>query len=984
MGFLFGRKQTITNTENRIGALRVQSSSQGVPIPIVYGKTRIAANLLDYRDFTAIPHTETQKSGKGGGGVTTKNTTYTYTVACIFGLMEGPSFAGTSFLGTLWANKDVTTATALALTQFSGSYSQSPWSYMVSNHAADARNYRGQAYAAAAAYDLGGSDSLPNLTFEVIGFLGNSDVNLAAILEDVLTAEEYGAGFTALGNLSVFSSYCAAAGLVASPAYTAQREASQMVEELCKMGNSAPVWSEGLLKVIPYADETVGSFVPDLTVQYHLTVSDFIAAPGEPPIKVKRKRQSDAFNVVQLEILDRANQYNANVVEAKDQSNIDIYGLRPAEPIQAHAICDANVGRQVAQTILQRELYVRNTYEFTVGWRFGRLEPMDIVSLTDVMQGMDRLPVRLISIEEDDEGKLLMMAEDLQIGVSTPGSYATQAPSGSTPQSGADPGDTYVPVLFQPPLALTGGSPQVWIGAQGGLEWGGCEIWVSTDGGSSYGLAGSITNPARYGELTANFPSGVDPDVTNTLSANLAVSRGDLVDTTTANADALETLSYVGTGNVSTDELIAYSEVTLTAPYEYDLDTYIRRGQGGSLIGAHAAGADFMRLDDAVAKVNVPPSLYGTTLYIKLLSFNLVGGALQSLADVTPITFTLQTQVQTGSGFSFIADRTTANVSDPGAGKMRFNNVSQAAANQVVFDAQTADGANMVAYFANVGSAGYMDVRDIADPAKWAAYNLTSSNAPAGYQVFGVAYSAGGAEIPNGDTVLVTFSPTPPTGVTQVGLVLPASLFNVSVASVTTTGNLTASLVAQNAAHFFAGPLTGNAATPAFRALALTDLPTTGAANTQSLQYQNGVIVWANQAIPSFANQNASQVYAGPASGNAAAPAFRSLVGGDMPKLTINTQTANYTLALSDANVAWLDVNSANAVVITIPSAANVAYGNGTNLLINRRGAGNVSIVGQANVTVANASSNTIRAQNSSVGLTMRAPDQWVLFGDVT
>ena len=69
-------KKTISNTENKIGALNVQQSSQGVPIPIVFGKTRIAPNLLWYNDFTAVPHTTEQSGGKGGG-TTQQNTTYT-------------------------------------------------------------------------------------------------------------------------------------------------------------------------------------------------------------------------------------------------------------------------------------------------------------------------------------------------------------------------------------------------------------------------------------------------------------------------------------------------------------------------------------------------------------------------------------------------------------------------------------------------------------------------------------------------------------------------------------------------------------------------------------------------------------------------------------------------------------------------------------------------------------------------------------------
>lgn len=979
MGFLFAKKQTITNTENKIGALRVQSSSQGVPIPIVFGKTRIAANLLDYRDFTAIPHTETQTSGgKGGGGVTTESTTYTYTVAAIFGLMEGPSFAGTSFLGTCWSNKDVTNATALGLSQFDGSYSQAPWAYMVSNHAADARNYRGQAYAAAAAFDLGSSDGLPNLTFEVIGLLGSTDVNLAAILESVLTSDKFGAGWPAaqLGSLTDFSNYCAAAGFAASPAYTAQRPAAEMVEELCRMGNSAPVWSEGLLKVKTYADQTVGSYVPDLTVQYALTNSDFIAPAGEPPVKITRKRQADAFNVVQVECLDRANQYNNYVAEAKDQASIETYGLRPMEPIEAHAICDANVGRSVAQTILQRELYVRNVYEFTVGWRYGRLEPMDIVSITDSIPGgtgLANTPVRIRNIEENENGELAMTAEDVNIGVSTPGVYQTQPTQGSTPQAGADPGDTYAPVIFQPPLALTGGVPQVWIGAQGGVEWGGCEIWISTDGGSSYGRAGQITNPARFGLLTANFPVGLDPDTVNTLAVNLTVSRGDLVDTTTANADAKETLSYVQTANSTVGELISFSNVVLTSPYNYNLDTYIRRGQGGSTIAAHVIGQNFMRLDEAVAHLSIPTSLYGVTLNVKLLSYNTVGGSLQALADVTPTTFTPTAQVQTGAGFSFTADRSSIVVGDPGAGKMRWNNASQAAANQVVFDALTADGANMVSYFANVGSAGYMDLRDIADPAKWATYNLTTSNAPAGYQVFGVTYTAGGAEIPTGDTVLVTFSPTPPTGVTQVGLVLPATLFNVTNNSVTTTGNLTASLITQNAATVFAGPITGNAAAaPAFRALVAADIPFS----------LSNPMTTTGDSIYGGANGVATRLPAGSANGMVMTMA-NGIPAWVSPRL--NTQTANYTLTMADMNQPTLvEANSANSVVFTVPSFANVPAANMVTVLFARYGNGSVTISAQANVTVHNASSSTLRAVKSVAGITQRAPNEWYLFGDTT
>ena len=61
-------------------------------------------------------------------------------------------------------------------------------------------------------------------------------------------------------------------------------------------------------------------------------------------------------------------------------------------------------------------------------------------------------------------------------------------------------------------------------------------------------------------------------------------------------------------------------------------------------------------------------------------------------------------------------------------------------------------------------------------------------------------------------------------GVTSVGLALPAE-FTVSGSPVTTTGTLTGSWANQNANLVFAGPGTGVAAVPAFRALVAADIP---------------------------------------------------------------------------------------------------------------------------------------------------------------
>jgi len=64
--------------------------------------------------------------------------------------------------------------------------------------------------------------------------------------------------------------------------------------------------------------------------------------------------------------------------------------------------------------------------------------------------------------------------------------------------------------------------------------------------------------------------------------------------------------------------------------------------------------------------------------------------------------------------------------------------------------------------------------------------------------------------------------------VISVGLSLPASLFSVSGSPITTSGTLTGSLITQLANSIFAGPSSGGAATPTFRSLVAADLPVLG------------------------------------------------------------------------------------------------------------------------------------------------------------
>lgn len=651
MGGLFGGGGgTISTSEPMIGALRIQTSAYGMAIPILYGRQRVPANMIWYGDFTPIAHTTQQTTGGkgGGGGTTIENTTYTYRAALAMALGEGP----VDDIGDVWRGKtQYPAASALAdlgLSLFVGSDPQSPWGYLQTYHAGEALSYPGLAYVASGAYDLGASADMENHTFEIFAQLpfggGIDDANPKDVLVDLLTNIRYGAGFPAdqLGDLTAFSNWCVANGMFVSPGYAEQREAQEIVTEMVEAVGCAIVYSEALLKIVPYGDAAVSgngaTYTPDLTPLYDLTDDDFLG--DEDPVQTHRRSPADAYNSVQIEFANRANQYNLQPVEAKDQADIEAFGLRPEEPQKLHLFCLQAAAQLAAELRKNRKLYIRNDYEFRLGWRYARLEPMDIVTLTDPGLGLVRAPVRITEIEEDEDGQLLVKAEELPIGVATAATYGSQGASGYGASQNALPGDVTTPLIFEPPLALTGGRNEVWVAVSGGVDWGGCHIWASFDG-ASYQQVATQYGAARYGVLHSTLAApGADPDITNTAVVDLNTD-GQLLSGSQADVDAFATLCYVG------GELLAYKTATLAAARRYNL-SYLRRGLYGSVAGSHSATAPFARLDQAIARYTPASVVPGQAIYLKFVSFNAWGKMEQNLADVSAYSYTLQGGLPSG------------------------------------------------------------------------------------------------------------------------------------------------------------------------------------------------------------------------------------------------------------------------------------------------------------------------------------------------
>lgn len=637
MGGIFGTT-TVSTSDKRINSMRIQQSAYGLTQPLVYGKNRVAANMFWYGDFKATAHTTITKSGGKGGKTKTKNTTYTYSASLMLGLCENKI----KDIGIVWRDKEqIVTKTEggvqlkpidqVGFELFDGDHNP-VWGYLASKHPDEAVHYPFLGYVACANYDLGGSAALSNHNFEVISDITFSetihDANPADVIEDFITNPRYGAAPSLnMADLSEFRTYCAATNLLISPALTEQREAFEIINEIVEAVNCAVVPSPDGLKIRSYGDSAVTgngvTFTPNLEPVYHLTDDDFLGE--DQPVRVRRSRDTDAYNHCQIEYVNRFNQYNTETVEAKDQANIEMFGLRTQDPVKFDFFCEPKIARHAVQLLLQRKLYVRNEYEFELGWKYCRLEPMDIVTITDESLGLNQFPVRITRVEEDEEGVLSITAEELAVGSRSAVEYDLQSSNGY--QGGnEEPGNVNAPAIFEPPLELTGGKNQIWVAASGGINWGGCNVWASIDN-TTYEMIGTIYGSARYGTLV----SAIDADDTSMqvqLNTSSQIFGGTLED---AEVDA--TLCKVG------NEYINYIDATLDGSGRYTLSGILRgRFDDAS---THNAGESFVRIDRAIFEYDFNSNMVGKQIYLKFTSFNGLQQKEQTLDEVTAYSYTI-------------------------------------------------------------------------------------------------------------------------------------------------------------------------------------------------------------------------------------------------------------------------------------------------------------------------------------------------------
>jgi hypothetical protein len=176
---------------------------------------------------------------------------------------------------------------------------------------------------------------------------------------------------------------------------------------------------------------------------------------------------------------------------------------------------------------------------------------------------------------------------------------------------------------------------------------------------------------------------------------------------------------------------------------------------------------------------------------------------------------------------------------------------------------------------------------------------------------------------------------------------------------------------------------------PATNLDALTDVTITTPADNQVLTY-NGT-VWVNEALPAMVTDLdalTDVVITGPVNNqvltyNGTAWVNEAPATPTVSPTTINTQTGNYVIQLSDAANTMIRMTSATANTVTIPDDITADLPVGATILIGQSGAGQTTIVAGAGVTVVSPTTLRIGTRYGKVTAIKVAANSWEIEGNL-
>jgi hypothetical protein len=406
---------------------------------------------------------------------------------------------------------------------------------------------------------------------------------------------------------------CRAGGLQGSLSMDSQRNGTDWISDICMAANCDPVWDGFKFLFIPRSEVSqigdgsqannnngsLNSFgglasvylSPTSSGPVHdILESDIVADDKNPPIKIERKAQTARNNIIRIQHFDRNNQYNQAFTSEPESASAALRGPRPGgsttqetDSIVLNMLVDPQVARKIAAIEGRRRVYLPDVYKLTVHQNLFFLRATNVVTLNESKLGLSKFPVKITSIQENDQRQLAIEAEAFYYGLHSPQVLDSTVIQGYRPDLVGVPGPINTPIIFEPPLRMSAsGKPELWfVVSDSDQNYGGSAIYISTDGGASYPLTiGTVNGNATTGYTdTADWPAAADPDAVNPLSVDLTESHGVLPNYTADEENAFLFPNYVSGPLAPTPNFTSFNGAT--APFGASSGVNLVPGAGG-------------------------------------------------------------------------------------------------------------------------------------------------------------------------------------------------------------------------------------------------------------------------------------------------------------------------------------------------------------------------------------------------------------------
>lgn len=561
----------------RLGDLSVMASSYGQPIPWLYGpQNRVAVNIIDSSGLIEDYHDNTQKAGgKGGGGQTVTQRTYTYriTLACLIG--KGPC-AG---LSRIWANKKIiydhgsfNVMQEVRLYQGTGVQIVDPDIESIRG-VGNAPAYRHSCYILIKNLQLADfGNSIPQIEVEMEG---QAFITLGAVLQDLCAAG--GVGPISVGGLTT-----------PVKGYAIGRNAPiiEAIQPLALAFNFDAAEQRGDVRFVKRGFG-LKAVIPIEDMGVRVAGDD----PPDSPYEIQRGVDTGLPKSATLSYVDEDFDLQTSSQVAARTRGSSAANLNQAVPLTL----SADDARAIVDRLIYEAWAARRTGSFNLSDRWIALAPADIVGLP--LAG-SIVPFKITRATRGQDGvtEVEVRYEDSEIYSSVmPGQQANLPANVFT-----DVGDTLFYPFNAPMLVETNDNRGFyWTAAAASAAWRGAEIERSTDGGDTWKDMNGAAVRGVIGHVTNTLGDGPDAyiDEANVIEVTLIYPSQSLVGVSEADMLAGDNQAWIGAADGSTGEVLGFRDADLISAGVYELRGLLRGRRGSDhAIAGHGFGEIFVLL----------------------------------------------------------------------------------------------------------------------------------------------------------------------------------------------------------------------------------------------------------------------------------------------------------------------------------------------------------------------------------------------------